>query len=183
MLYGAFNAEECAKIIDILESQEFHKGSVGRGTVDEGVRDSDVVFVDFNPETHWIFERMQATMGRVNFDKFGLDLDGLETIQYTKYDEHGHYDWHIDNHQGEVRPVHRKLSMSVILANAEEGGDLMVNNNGNQDKATRIRTQEGEVIPVGTAIVFYSHLPHRVDPVVKGTRVSLVAWAVGPKLR
>ena len=35
----------------------------------------------------------------------------------------------------------------------------------------------------GTMIIFDSRIPHRVTPVTKGTRISLVAWMLGPKLR
>ena len=34
---------------------------------------------------------------------------------------------------------------------------------------------------IGTVIVFPSYFLHRVNPVTKGTRYSLVAWFRGPK--
>jgi PKHD-type hydroxylase len=37
-----------------------------------------------------------------------------------------------------------------------------------------------EVRQIGTAVIFPSHLYHRVTPVTAGTRRSLVAWFVGP---
>ena len=35
----------------------------------------------------------------------------------------------------------------------------------------------------GDVVVFPSYFLHRVSPVTKGTRYSVVAWAVGNKIR
>ena len=35
----------------------------------------------------------------------------------------------------------------------------------------------------GTIIIFDSRAPHRVAPVTSGTRISLVCWMRGPKLK
>jgi len=35
----------------------------------------------------------------------------------------------------------------------------------------------------GTALIFPSFIVHKVNPVTKGTRHSLVAWIEGPKWR
>jgi predicted 2-oxoglutarate/Fe(II)-dependent dioxygenase YbiX len=32
-------------------------------------------------------------------------------------------------------------------------------------------------------IIFDSRIPHRVTPVTKGKRISLVSWMLGPKLK
>jgi PKHD-type hydroxylase len=184
-MYGAFSKEDVERIIDMAETQEFRQGTIGRGVVDTGVRNSNVVFMDLNQETEWLHDRVQSLFGRVAYDKFGLDLDAVEVLQYTKYDKDGHYSWHIDAHQGEVRPHQRKLSMTLVLTDPSEyiGGELMLNENGNQDNPTIVKTPEGDSLPLGTVVFFYSHLPHKVAPVIEGTRASLVAWAVGPKLR
>ena len=36
---------------------------------------------------------------------------------------------------------------------------------------------------LGSTIVFDSKVPHKVWPVTWGTRIALVGWANGPKLR
>ena len=35
----------------------------------------------------------------------------------------------------------------------------------------------------GSIIVFDSRIPHRVTPITRGRRVSLVTWMMGPKLK
>ena len=64
----------------------------------------------------------------------------------------------------------RKLSMSVILNSDYEGGDFEIF--GLENKIPRL--EEGSII------VFPSFKEHRVTPVTRGIRYSLVAWFVGP---
>jgi PKHD-type hydroxylase len=189
---GVFSEEQIGQIIAHAQSQDFFaksrnggeggtvKGSIGDGQVDEDVRKSDVLFLHINEGTEGLFEHVSQVIGRVNYDKFNMDLDLIEALQFTEYsDEGGHYGWHIDSHQGDSRTHHRKLSMTAMLTGPDEyeGGDLLINNQGNQDNPVAIRANKGDVI------IFYSHLPHTVTPVTKGKRISLVSWFLGPKVR
>ena len=84
----------------------------------------------------------------------------------------GFYNWHMDNgvnFESGNEPV-RKISMSLLLNHESEfdGGDLEL-------------CEEGKVAPLkqGHAIFFASFLNHRVKPVTRGTRKSLVMWFGG----
>ena len=84
----------------------------------------------------------------------------------------GFYEWHTDNginFMNGTSPV-RKISMSLLLNHESEfdGGDLEL-------------CEEGKVAPLkqGHAIFFASFLNHRVKPVTRGTRKSLVMWFGG----
>ena len=70
----------------------------------------------------------------------------------------------------------RKLSMTILLNDDYEGGDFQF--------ATYAKEQCEVVTPEynkqGTVIVFPSDMEHRVLPVTKGTRYSLVTWFLGP---
>lgn len=181
-----------ARVIDQIEGQMFDRkakfeyGLVGHNEMNHEVRASGIYFVEANREIEWIFQTIGELAMRVNYDKFGMDLDFIEALQYTSYkapenpEAHpGHYDWHIDCHQGDRRQHERKLSMVIGMNDPDEyeGGDLLINNTGNQDRPTVVRLRKGE------AVVFYSHLGHCVTPVTKGERRSLVAWLLGPKMR
>ena len=37
-----------------------------------------------------------------------------------------------------------------------------------------------EILPKGSIVIFPSYIWHRVSPVTKGTRLSLVQWNLGP---
>ena len=75
----------------------------------------------------------------------------------------------------------RKLSFSVFLNNNYEGGefDLEVSNPSNE---TRYITFNKNT-ETNTALFFHSDYWHRVRPVKKGVRKSLVGWLLGPKYK
>jgi PKHD-type hydroxylase len=90
---------------------------------------------------------------------------------YTEHDQ-GHYDWHIDSGL-ETNTVPRKLSMALLLSDPSEfeGGELQIMRAGVPESVEQKR---------GRAWFFPSYLMHRVTPVTKGIRRSLVMWVGGP---
>jgi PKHD-type hydroxylase len=177
---NGFTKEECDSIVQLGELAEFEKGRVGDNKLDEDIRKSDIIWLKPSDQTHWIFERMSSLASRINFDKFQLDLTRFDGFQYSKYDEGGHYEWHVDTVMAPPNPdLHRKLSFSVMLTDPEEyeGGELLLANGGNLAKPISLKRSKGDII------AFYSHLPHQVSPVTKGERVALVTWALGPKTK
>ena len=98
-----------------------------------------------------------------------------EQGQYTEYPEGGFYGWLVDNdlHMQHEPPV-RKISMTLLLSpeNEFEGGDLELMS---ENKIAKIKQ--------GHAIFFASFIRHRVTPVIKGNRKSLVMWFGGTPLR
>ena len=97
--------------------------------------------------------------------------------RFTEYPEGGFYDWHMDcdvNMQHE--PPVRKISMTCLLSDPSEftGGDLLFSEMG-----------DSKPLPLkqGQAIFFASFLRHKVAPVKKGVRKSLVMWFGGPPFK
>ena len=78
----------------------------------------------------------------------------------------------------------RKLSVTCQLTDGSEykGGELEFDFR-NYDPQMRDETKHlrkaTEILPRGSVIVFPSFLWHRVKPVTKGVRYSLVLWNVG----
>ena len=149
--------------------------------LDHEVRRSKVSFINPNPQTSWIFERLNSLIENVNNRWYNFDLNGYDTIQYTEYHStnKGHYGWHTDLFLGippkESNLETRKLSLSLLLNDPEtefEGGELQFGTESNFESAT---------VKKGTAILFPSFNLHRVAPVTKGIRKSLVVWVLGPK--
>lgn len=101
------------------------------------------------------------------------DLFNL-TLQITEYDEsyEGFYDWHKDAFPdfGNDPLDKRVLSFSVLLNSSSEyeGGEF-------EFRDIDIDNFENTL----DMIMFYSDLEHRVTPVTKGTRYSLVGWLSG----
>ena len=84
----------------------------------------------------------------------------------------------------------RKLSITVLLNDDYEGGEFQFKFANEKmkglDKVGRglkTNTLTPPMKGTGSVIVFPSYQLHRVKPVTKGTRYSLVGWACGPPFK
>ena len=119
-----------------------------------------------------MYRTLAESMQRVNRNHFGFEgMQLTEQAQYTEYPEGGFYNWHSDNDiEMKKEPPVRKISMTLLLSNENEfeGGDLELVSPGKKAKLTQ-----------GNAIFFASFISHRVAPVTRGVRKSLVVWFGG----
>lgn len=170
----AFTPAELDAIIEIGNRIEQQKGTTGGGS-SPAIRDSFVSWLFPNEVTSWIFDRLEGVVKNINEQFFRFDLDGMfQGIQFTKYTAPGqHYTWHVD--RGHGMGV-RKLSLSVQLTDPSEyeGGNLEFKFGEEHQTASRDR---------GMIALFPSWTLHRVTPVTKGTRYSLVCWVSGPPFK
>ena len=169
-----FTPEQCNMIIDAGLKQPKQDGQVGggsTGTVDTKTRLSHISWIPFNalPEMYKILDRV---MHQTNGNHFGFEnMQITEFAQFTEYSNGGFYDWHIDSDVNCANePPVRKISMTCLLSHESEfeGGGLELMSEG---KFARPKQ--------GHAIFFASFIRHRVVPVTKGTRRSLVMWFGG----
>jgi PKHD-type hydroxylase len=175
---GYFTAEECDRILELGAAAPQISGKVGEalGQVD-AIRRSRVTAIYPGADTDWLFDKLEVALQQLNRG-YGYRLDGfMEGAQVAWYEDHGdgrggHYDWHID--LGPGRYSLRKLSMSVQLSDPEDydGGDLEF-----------MASDEAGIRTRGSMIVFPSFLEHRVCPVTRGTRASMVSWIAGDPFR
>jgi PKHD-type hydroxylase len=173
-----FTPEQCQLIINAGRSEPVQMGEVGggaQGTVDTKTRTSHISWIPFNkmPEMYQTIERV---LKQTNGNHFGFDgITLTEPAQYTEYPEGGFYDWHIDSDVNCANePPVRKISMTCLLSHESEfeGGGLELMSEG---KIARPKQ--------GQAIFFASFIRHRVVPITKGIRKSLVLWAGGPPFK
>lgn len=171
---NVFTPLEIKAIIALGEADELDQGRTG-GKHSPTTRDSFVQFLFPNPSTQWIFEKLSGVINEMNARYWGFDLSGFEQgLQFTRYQAPGqHYEWHCDSG---MMTGQRKLSLTVQLSEPDdyEGGDLELCWGPKPMKANRDRSM---------MTVFPSWTLHRVTPVTKGTRYSLVAWVSGPQFR
>lgn len=172
---GVFEKEELQKIIGIGESLDSKDGVVGADNrVDNVVRKCKTSWIPFNEESKFIYDALGEVVIRVNANHFGFNLYGfIESFQYTTYEDGSdHYDWHMDKGLSNLSP--RKLSAVLMLSEPDdyEGGVLEL-----MTSSSVVETEK----KFGRIFVFPSWLIHRVTPVTKGTRKSLVSWIAGPK--
>ena len=147
------------------------------------IRNSNVSWLD-DP---WIYKEIHPYINEANRNAgWNFEWDWSESIQFTHYRLNYHYDWHRDssekpyndpNNKNRVGKI-RKLSATVALSPPEDyrGGNLEFNfGNSIKSKATVCEEAKSQ----GSIIVFPSFMFHRVTPVTKGTRYSLVLWQLG----
>jgi PKHD-type hydroxylase len=110
-----------------------------------------------------------------NNEKYSFDLlEFHQELQLTKYPKRDFFDWHLDFGAGEISD--RKLSLTIQLSNPNdyEGGDLQFMINQKIVNAPRGK---------GTTVIFPSFIMHRVTPITKGIRQSIIGWVSGPPRR
>lgn len=170
----AFTPEEIARITFLEAHMNFQNGKVGGDSDRKEVRDSDIGWLHPDQNTNWIFDRFGGVISRANHDHFMYDIEGLEALQYTKYGLDQHYTWHWDLSFG-WENYQRKISVVMLLDDPEdyEGGEFEICNNGNLDDIKSLKPNKGDIL------LFASWMPHRVKPVISGSRRSIVSWVMG----
>jgi PKHD-type hydroxylase len=173
-----FTPEQCQLIINAGRSEPVQDGQVGggnAGVIDTKTRTSHISWIPFNkmPE---MYSTLENVMLRTNNNHFGFEgMKITEQAQYTEYPAGGFYDWHMDSDVvGMNEPPVRKISMTCLLSHESEfeGGGLELMSDG---KIARPKQ--------GQAIFFASFIRHRVIPITKGIRKSLVVWFGGPSFK
>jgi PKHD-type hydroxylase len=153
--------------------------------LNEKIRRSKVKFFNRDEYTFPIFDRLNETIEKINDRFYNFILNGYDSFQYTEYDasEKGEYNFHMDTCLGKKENIDmfetRKLSLVMCLNRPGidfEGGQFYINT-GSEKEAFEVEMKKGRVI------AFPSFVIHRVAPVTKGTRKSLVVWVMGPKFR
>ena len=151
-------------------------------------RKSDLVWLS----DRWIYREIHPLIREANKNAgWNFEWSFSEACQFTKYKLNQYYDWHTDawnkpydkpntNEQGKIR----KLSMTCQLTDSSEysGGELEFdfrNYDPHLRDEAKHRVQCKEILPKGSVIVFPSFVWHRVKPVTKGVRYSLVSWHLG----
>ena len=159
--YDALSPEVVDSILEICLNEKLVDGEVGQSDmsylVDSKVRKSKIVLLDKQKHAQ------------------------IENCQFSVYDSDNKdfYDWHFDTQWGNSTLVDRKISLVVQLSDRTdyEGGVFEIEHVTYSPK-DRIKMQNK-----GAIITFPSFLNHRVTPVTKGKRMSLIVWAEGKKFR
>ena len=170
-----FTPEQCQMVIDAGRRQRPQKAQVGMGKPGGGVdtkkRTTTISWIPFK-EMQPMYNQINEFIQKANRNHFGFgDIQITEQAQFTEYPEGGFYDWHMDTDVTmQHEPPVRKISMTLLLSpeNQFEGGDLELMAPGK-----RVKLKQGH------AIIFASFLNHRVAPVTRGVRQSLVMWFGG----
>jgi len=170
-----FTPQQCEMVIQAGHKQKPQVAEVGmnkpKGGVDTKKRTTTISWIPFKEMTD-MYAQIEATMQATNLNHFGFENMKLtEPAQFTEYPKGGFYDWHMDlDVNGTHEPPIRKISMTILLSDPTsfKGGQL--------------EFMEKNKVPdlkQGQAIFFASFIRHRVAPITKGIRRSLVMWFGG----
>jgi len=175
-----FTPEQCKLIINAGHSCKPEQAKVGGGIdgkSDTKKRVTTISWIPFAkiPEMYRVIEKQISIVNLNHFMFEGVQI--TEPAQFTEYPKGGFYDWHMDlNAFGQTgnHPI-RKISMTCLLSDTSEftGGDLAFDDAGKN----KIKLKQGQ------GVFFASFMRHRVEPVKKGVRRSLVMWFGGPPFK
>ena len=170
-----FSPQQCQDIINAGHAEKPQVAQVGMnrpgGGIDKKKRTTTISWIPFK-KLPQMYKKVEHQLSLVNLNHFGFEnVQITEPAQFTEYPKGGFYDWHMDlDIHGAHEPPIRKISMTCLLSDPATftGGEL--------------EFMEKNKIPnlkQGQAIFFASFLRHRVAPVKKGIRRSLVMWFGG----
>tara|TARA_R110002020_G_scaffold221438_1_gene429465 strand:+ start:1568 stop:2176 length:609 start_codon:yes stop_codon:yes gene_type:complete len=187
---GALTPRFCKEIIDFAKSKKEVLGRTGN-IEDKNLnkkqikniqkdRDSNVCWMD----DRWIYREILPYVKEANINAgWNFQWDQSENCQFTIYKKNQYYDWHCDSWdkpyaKGPSKGKIRKLSVTCSLSDPEDykGGELEFHKSTVKKNKKMICS---EIAEKGSIVVFPSFVYHRVKPVTKGVRYSLVVWNLG----
>jgi len=143
-------------------------------------RVSDVSWITINDDTQSLFQFIfDLSCDADKHANWQFETGIVEPLQFTEYKVDQKYDWHVDHLVGELEDTIRKISFSILLNDDFEGGELQIEA-GSPNTPERHHTVS---LKKGDVCFFPSYSWHRVLPVTKGVRHSLVGWIRGPQWR
>ena len=163
-----FTDKEIKKIEKSIEHIDYQQAETVSKDVEDDYRQSEIKWIPF--ENSLIYDRIWDYANIANDELWGFDIIGFkDTAQFTKYTApNGKYDFHLDINGKGIN--HRKISLICPLNDNYEGG-LVEFKTGRETHSLKLKKGQG--------IYFPSFYLHRVLPITKGVRKSLVQWISG----
>jgi PKHD-type hydroxylase len=181
------SGDECDKIIEELDTEDLEDGQlVGdyeEGIINKNVRrtlNKDIIFDRYKKpfdDTN-LFNRVESALKIANIQYFNYDVEGIDKLRFLKYGIGGRYEWHTDYGRHECSM--RKLTGIIQLSDSNdyEGGDFEFGLTDTEGSGL-LKGNRNK----GCLLVFPSFLSHRVAPLTKGKRYSIITWLEGDTFR
>jgi len=170
-----------SNLIRFANISKFKETSVGGGgseKIDFNIRKTYTLPVsNLNnsfSNVHWFnllhfFFKKNLNQYQINKKIIDYGYKHILDIEILKYENTGFYTWHVDH----FADIPRTMSCILLLNNDYEGGNLCFRNpDGSGDYEIQVKPNRMIIWPSNFLY------PHTVKPVTKGTRYSVVAWAL-----
>lgn len=169
---GIFTPDECLWLSHVplpAAAAEIYDNRGPDARIDRELRRTRERLLPRNHEFRWVFNRLGVLAREANEHGYRFQLDERMTAHLLEYEPDGFFDWHMDLGRGPT--ASRKLTTVSFLTPPDEyeGGELLF-----MDGGKPMRPEQG------TTAIFPSYLLHKVNPVTRGNRFTLVAWLHGP---
>ena len=169
---GAVSNELCDDIVNKYKDSDKFKLSETIGGLERKIRNCYLLDLLDDKDIDGRLFKEQS----ININKYAEEFPNVSVEQDTgygllKYEEGGFYTEHVDH----APKLARTVSCSIILNDDYEGGDFQFEVGAPYEEDRIITLTPSK----GCAIVFPSFKFHRVTPVTKGVRYSLVGWICG----
>jgi PKHD-type hydroxylase len=174
-LLGKVPSEVCdiaVQEFELIKAQDAAMGESGEN-VTHSYRDTSVRFAE--PD-HWFGGILYEHALKANRDTgWDYEISFHENLQYAKYGENQHYNWHVDNFPLSGKAYERKVTAVCLLNDPSEfeGGEFLV----------KLYQEYAAPLEKGTIIAFPSLLEHCVTPVTSGVRASATIWLNGKRMK
>ncbi len=169
---GIFTPDECLWLASVplpVADAEIYDAQGPAARVDRELRRTRERILPRNREFGWVFNRLDKLAREANDKAYQFRLDNRMTAHILEYEPDGFFDWHMDLGAGPT--ASRKLTLVTFLTppTEYEGGELLF-----MDGGAPMRPEQG------MTAIFPSYLLHKVNPVTRGNRFTLVSWLHGP---
>jgi len=169
-----------ASFVKIANTLDFEEGKTGKNVLNKKKRSVQIAplspFSNSITIVHWhnfLYAIIQKHLNLYNEefnilpkDKITSQILNIDLLKYNLHDKYGyHWDHFLD--------IPRTISCILILNNDYEGGNLCFKEPQGQNEFS-IENKVARLIMWPSNFLY----PHCVKPITKGTRYSVVAWAL-----
>jgi len=160
------------KVVPFIKYKSKKNLKLGNNKLDKSIRNVKGYHLNFNTPTntfYWNYIKKEIerlyVFYKVKFPKMASNK--INQIDLLKYTSGGKYEIHTDHYTASPR----HLSIIMNLNNNYKGGDLIFTDQ-KETEIKRLKLDKGSIVFFPSNFMY----PHKIEPITKGTRYSIVAW-------
>jgi len=173
--------ENISSLIKWSLTQSFDDAGIGgKNTVNKKIRNVEMIdLISFDnkskTKTHWgsylgkFFQKKFDEYSKEISPFVGTGVSAISSIHLLKYSPGCHYKEHVDNYTSNPRI----LSAILFLNDDYEGGEIEFFEPRKKELVARVEPQSSRLIIWPSDFLYV----HKVNPVRKGKRFTVVSWA------